>query len=40
MVTGQWWIGVFPGIALILLCLGLNMAGDGLSDLLDTRRRA
>ena len=39
MVTGQWWIGVFPGIALILLCLGLNMAGDGLADLLDPRRR-
>jgi peptide/nickel transport system permease protein len=39
MVTGQWWIGVFPGIALILLSFGLNMAGDGLADLLDKRRR-
>jgi peptide/nickel transport system permease protein len=39
MVTGQWWIGVFPGLALMLLCLGLNMAGDGLADLLDPRRR-
>ncbi len=38
MVTGQWWIGVFPGIALILLSLGLNLAGDGLADLLDPRR--
>ena len=40
MVTGQWWIGVFPGIALILLSLGLNLAGDGLADLLDPRRDA
>jgi len=39
MVTGQWWIGVFPGIALILLSLGLNLAGDGIADLLDRRRR-
>jgi peptide/nickel transport system permease protein len=40
MVTGQWWVGVFPGIALILLSLGLNLAGDGLADLLDPRRSA
>lgn len=40
MVTGQWWVGVFPGIALILLVLGLNMVGDGLTDLLNPRRRA
>jgi peptide/nickel transport system permease protein len=39
MVTGQWWIGVMPGLALILLSLGLNMAGDGLADLLDPRRQ-
>jgi peptide/nickel transport system permease protein len=39
MVTGQWWIGVFPGVALILLSLGLNLAGDGIADLLDRRRR-
>ena len=39
MVSGQWWVGVFPGVALILLSLGLNMAGDGLADLLDPRRR-
>jgi peptide/nickel transport system permease protein len=39
MVSGQWWIGVFPGVALILLVFGLNLAGDGLADLLDPRRR-
>jgi len=39
MVTGQWWVAVFPGCALILLVLGLNMLGDGLQDLLNPRRR-
>lgn len=39
MVTGQWWIGVFPGAALVLMILGLNMAGDGVADLLDPRGR-
>jgi len=40
MVSGQWWVGIFPGAALILLVLGLNMLGDGLQDLLDPRRKA
>jgi peptide/nickel transport system permease protein len=38
MVTGQWWVGLFPGCALILFVLGLNLMGDGLQDLLDPRR--
>ena len=40
MVTGEWWVAIFPGAALILLVLGMNMLGDGLSDLLDPRRKA
>lgn len=40
MVTGQWWVGVPPGIALILMVVGLNLLGDGLQDVLDPRRRA
>lgn len=40
MVTGQWWVGVPPGLALILLVVGLNLLGDGLQDVLDPRRRA
>ncbi len=40
MVTGEWWVAVFPGSALILLVLGFNMLGDGLADLLDPRRKA
>ena len=37
LVTGQWWVGAFPGLALILMVLGLNMLGDGVQDLLDPK---
>jgi peptide/nickel transport system permease protein len=40
MVSGEWWVAVFPGLALVAMVLGLNMLGDGISDLLDPRRRA
>lgn len=30
-----WWIAVFPGIAIMLAVLGLNLLGDGLRDFLD-----
>lgn len=40
MVSGQWWVALYPGIALILLVFGLNLFGDGLQDLTDPRRRA
>jgi peptide/nickel transport system permease protein len=39
MVSGEWWVAVFPGLALVAMVLGLNMLGDGISDLLDPRRR-
>ena len=32
-----WWIGVFPGLAIMLTVLGFNLMGDGLRDLLDPR---
>ncbi|MEU0463718.1 ABC transporter permease [Amycolatopsis sp. NPDC006131] len=31
------WPGVFPGIALALICLGFNLSGDALRDALDPR---
>lgn len=40
MITGQWWVAVFPGVALILLVFGLNLFGDGMQDLMDPRRRS
>ncbi len=35
----SWWIITFPGVALMLLVLGINQLGDGLRDLLDPRLR-
>jgi peptide/nickel transport system permease protein len=32
-----WWICLFPGIAISLTVLGLNLLGDGLRDLIDPR---
>lgn len=31
------WVAVFPGLALLLAVLGVNLLGDGLRDLLDPR---
>lgn len=39
VITGEWWVAVFPGLALMGLVLGFNLLGDGLSDILDPRRR-
>jgi peptide/nickel transport system permease protein len=34
-----WWLAVFPGTALVLTVLALNLLGDGLRDALDPRAR-
>jgi peptide/nickel transport system permease protein len=39
MVTGEWWVALFPGLALVLLVLGFNLLGDAVQDWLDPRRR-
>jgi len=40
VISGEWWVATFPGIALMALVLGFNLLGDGLTDMLDPRRRA
>ncbi len=35
----QWWIATFPGLAIMLTVLALNVLGDGLRDVLDPRLR-
>jgi peptide/nickel transport system permease protein len=35
----QWWIATFPGLAIMLTVLALNMLGDGLRDALDPRMK-
>ena len=32
-----WWIATFPGLAIMVTVLGVNMLGDGLRDVLDPR---
>ena len=39
MVSGQWWVGVFPGLAILILVLAFNLVGDGLRDVLDPRSK-
>jgi len=37
IITGQWWIYTFPGLAIMLTVLGVNLVGDWLRDYLDPR---
>lgn len=32
IVSGDWWISFFPGVAILLLCTAFHLIGDGLSD--------
>lgn len=39
IVSGEWWLALFPGAALMLAVFCFNLLGDGLRDLIDPRRR-
>jgi peptide/nickel transport system permease protein len=39
VVSGEWWLVVFPGLAIMLTVLAFNLVGDTLRDLLDPRMR-
>lgn len=34
-----WWVGMFPGLAITVTVVGINLLGDGLRDALDPRLR-
>ncbi|MBP1732501.1 MAG: ABC-type transporter, integral rane subunit [Deltaproteobacteria bacterium] len=34
-----WWLSLYPGLAIFLTVMGYNLLGEGLSDILDPRRR-
>jgi len=36
-ISRAWWLGLFPGIAIMLTVLSINFLGDGLRDHLDVR---
>ncbi len=39
IVSGQWWVALFPGLWLMLAVFTFNLMGDGLRDIVDPRRR-
>jgi peptide/nickel transport system permease protein len=39
IVSGEWWMALFPGIALMLAVFTFNLLGDGMRDLVDPLRR-
>ena len=39
IISGEWWIAFFPGLALMLAVFCFNLIGDGLRDIVDPQRR-
>lgn len=39
MLSGAWWVVVFPGLMIVLTVLSINLVGDGLRDIVDPKRR-
>jgi peptide/nickel transport system permease protein len=39
IVSGEWWIALFPGATLMMAVFCFNLLGDGLRDIVDPRRR-
>jgi peptide/nickel transport system permease protein len=40
IVSGDWWIAFFPGLALMTAVFCFNLLGDGLRDIVDPQRRS
>lgn len=39
VTSGIWWTSIFPGVAIVLVVLGLTLVGESLNDLVDPRLR-
>ena len=39
LFSGEWWITIFPGVALVVLVLAVNLLGDWLRDALNPKLR-
>jgi len=39
IVSGEWWLAIFPGLALMLTVFAFNLMGDALRDIVDPRKR-
>lgn len=40
VTSGIWWTSLFPGLAIVLVVLGMTLVGESLNDLADPRLRA
>jgi peptide/nickel transport system permease protein len=38
-LLGAWWISAFPGLAIFITVMGLNLLGDALQDVLWSRTK-
>jgi peptide/nickel transport system permease protein len=39
IISGEWWVALFPGAILMLAVFTFNLLGDGLRDIMDPRMR-
>ena len=39
IISGEWWVALFPGAVLMLAVFCFNLLGDGLRDIMDPRMR-
>ena len=39
IITGEWWVSVFPGLFVLILTTGFYLLGDGARDVMDPRSR-
>jgi len=39
LFSGEWWITIFPGLALVVMVLSINLLGDWLRDALNPKLR-
>lgn len=39
IISGEWWLSFFPGVAIMLTVLSFNLIGDAIDDILDPKRR-
>lgn len=40
MLSGEWWVVTFPGLALVISVFCFTLVGDGLREIMDPRRRS
>ena len=39
VVSGQWWVSIFPGIFIVLIVIAFNMLGDTIREVTDVTMR-